>query len=98
VRAALSEDEVTKDLRGIPERMSAESRTASSHCGMTQVSRFTNERVVARLVPVRGEADDSNADTNYWTEWDALAAEIGQAAPAVVSAVDAVGEQRREFQ
>lgn len=55
-------------------------------------------RVVARLVPVRGEADDSRADANYWAEWEALATEIGRAAPAEVSAVDAVRKQRREFQ
>ncbi|MBM2811098.1 MAG: Antitoxin [Chloroflexi bacterium] len=55
-------------------------------------------RVVARLVPVQGEARDSMSDAEWEAECDALVDEIAKASPAGgVSAVDLVREQRREF-
>lgn len=57
-------------------------------------------KVVARLAPTMPSpsTDAIRADmTEFWRDWDQLAAEVSASWPKGVSAVDAVREQRRDL-
>jgi prevent-host-death family protein len=54
-------------------------------------------RVIAQLIPVHDTPPAADALSGVWTDLDRLAAEIGAHWPAQVSAVQAVGEGRREL-
>ena len=53
-------------------------------------------RVVARIVPVDGDSEKDHT-SDAWADLDALRREIAERWPHGVSAVDAVGDVRRDL-
>jgi len=50
---------------------------------------------VARLTPLKPQAEEADSDEAWLAEWDTLAEEVGKAWKGGLSAVEAVAEQRR---
>ena len=81
-------------VRELKEHTSEIIRRVREEQGMYEIT--FRGRAVARLVPVV-EPSTSGSPDDFWAELDRVAGEIGSRWPEGLTAVEAVGEQRREF-